>query len=430
MRDIVFFLIFFPFVLLALRHPFIGLCAWVWTITAVPKNELFGFAAELRYAYFLALITVISMVINRDKLKTGLHSNLFFIMVLFLIQTAISNSMTMSYSFASWAVWNDFLKAIIFCGLILCLMTTKTRIHALLYAYVFGIGFNIVAEASKFVLTAGTYPFPGIKNSMMTDNNLFALAIIMSLPISLYLLSTSNRKFFKLGTLGISGASLVAVIGSFSRGGFVGLIIVMWETFWKSKYKLLMLFAGTVVLIAAISVSYSSWSSRMGTIENAAQDQSFMGRVTAWKLATLAAIDNPVFGVGQDSMQYGHVWAYYYRDINKFDFVSTYNTAIDNPKAAHSVYFQVLGDAGFVGLFLFLLLLFKGWRLSAYLSKNSGQDWIRRLSKAIKTSLIAYAVSASLLSMAYYDILYMLLAVLACLQRIDSKSKVETSVNI
>ncbi len=421
MRDIIFFIVFSPFVLYALRYPFIGLCAWVWIITAVPKNELFGFAAELRYAYILALVTIVSMIINRDKFKKALQGNVLVIMVIFILHAAISNSMTMGFSFLSWEVWTDFLKAIIFSALIIMLITTKNRIHALLHAYIFGIGFNIVAEGAKFILSAGSYPFPGIKNSMMTDNNLFAMAVVMSLPISLYLISVKSNKFFRFAVAGISGASLIAVVGSFSRGGFVGLVIVMWDSFWKSKYKLVMLALGSIVMIAAVSVSYTSWSARMGTIENASEDQSFMGRVTSWKIATLAATDNPIFGVGQDSVQTHHVWSLYYRDISDFDFVSTYNTSIDKPKAAHSIYFQVLGDTGFVGLFWFLLLLSSGYRLASNLAKNSNLDWIKKLSKAIKGSLLAYFVSGALLSLAYYDVLYMLLALLVCLKRIDSE---------
>ncbi|TWX51082.1 putative O-glycosylation ligase, exosortase A system-associated [Colwellia hornerae] len=423
MKDLLFILMFTPFIFLAFRNPFLGLCAWAWTIMAVPKNMLWGFASDIRYTFFLAIITIVAIAFNKDVFRKSPASAMFTLMVLFLVHTSISNIFSMGSSNASWTVWGDFAKAITFSGLIIMLLTTKNRINTFLITLLLGVGFNVFFEGMKFLATGGSYKIIGIKSSMMTDNNLFALAVLMVIPLYLYIIPQIKHKYLKLGFTGLAGLSAVCVIGSYSRGGFIGLLVVAGQLFMKTKRKLLFIIFAACFASVAIYTASDKWSDRIQTIEHADKDSSFLGRLTAWKLATLAAMDNPLLGVGQDSMQYYHVWGYYYDDLDKFDFISDENTPREKPKAAHSIYFQVLGDAGFVGLMLFLIILFKGFFMSRLLAKKATEEWVRNLAKAINTTLIVYMLSGALLSLAYYDLLYGLLAILVCLQRIDGNKK-------
>lgn len=420
MKDIIFLLMFSPLVILALRNPFLGLCGWIWTVMAIPKNMLWGFSADIRFTYILAIATIIGMFFDKDPLRKTPYNGMFLLMVLFLIHTAISNTFTMGTSEASWAVWSDFFKAILFSGLIMMLLTTKNRIETFLLALLLGAGFNVFFEGLKFLATAGSYKIIGINNSMMTDNNLFALAVLMVIPLYLYMLTQVKHKYIKLGFTGLAGLAAVCVIGSYSRGGFIGLLIVGWQVFLKVKRKMLFILFSLVFASSALYIAADKWTSRMQTIEHAEQDTSFLGRVTAWKLATLGALDNPIFGTGQDSMQHFHVWSYYYDDINKFDFITEKNTSREHPKAAHSIYFQVLGDSGFVGLFLFLLMLGKGYFISRSLAKNGDEEWIKGLGKSINTVLIVFMISGGLLALAYYDLFYVLLSIVMCLSQLEN----------
>jgi probable O-glycosylation ligase (exosortase A-associated) len=425
MKDLLFILMFFPFIYLALKNPFIGLCAWSWTIMVVPKNMLWGVASDLRFTYILAIITIIGMFFDKDPFRQKPHSSLWWLMVLFLVHTGISNFSTMGSNALSWGVWSDFFKAIVFSTLIIMLLTTRNRIETFILVLLTGAGFNIFFEGMKFAVSMGSYEIIGIRNSMMTDNNLFALIILMILPLYLYIIPIIKQKYIKLGFIGLAGLSAICVIGSYSRGGFIGLLIVGSQVFIKSKRKILLLMFSAVFASTALFIvnDNDKWGDRMQTIENAEEDNSFLQRVTAWKLATVAALDNPFYGVGQDSMQHFHVWSYYYYDINKLDFIKTKNVNRDKAKAAHSIYFQVLGDAGFIGLLFFLVILIKSFFLSRSLAKNSVDNWIRELGSAIKIILVVYMTAGGLLSLAYYDLVYAFIAILISLESIDRRTK-------
>jgi O-antigen ligase len=81
--------------------------------------------------------------------------------------------------------------------------------------------------------------------------------------------------------------------------------------------------------------------------------------------------------------------------------------------AAHSIYFQVLGEHGYIGLFIYLAIIWACLRYCRRIARNRDEDveWPRRLARAIQVSLFAFFVGGAALSMAYYD-LFVILAFL------------------
>ncbi len=410
MKDLLFLLAFAPVFVLALKHPFVGLSAWVWTIMIVPKQYLWGFGADIRYTYLLALITILSLFINKDASYQRIRAGTFWLMVWFLIHTGIANIFTEGVPRQSWGVWTEFVKVIVFSGLIITILTNKARIDTFIFAMVLGIGLNTSLEALKVIVTGGSYAIRGIPASMMTDNNLFALAALITIPFCIYAVKQAPNKMMAWAFKGITFLSIVAVLASYSRGGLVGLIILGLMLIKKDKNKYLYISLAVIMGFITLQVAPDRWLNRMETISDASEDQSFLGRVTAWKLATVSAIRHPLTGTGQDSVQTLSVWQTNYGFIHLLDFIPTNNISPDKAKAAHSIYFQVLGDAGFVGLGLFLLILLSGLRCCSKLSKQAREQWQRELARYSYISLLVYMVAGSLLSMAYYDLVYAIIA--------------------
>jgi O-antigen ligase len=86
---------------------------------------------------------------------------------------------------------------------------------------------------------------------------------------------------------------------------------------------------------------------------------------------------------------------------------------------AHSIYFEVLGEHGYVGLGLFLLLgLFTWMAASRIRRKTEGtpdMDWMATLARMVQVSLVAYATAGAFLGMAYFDYAYnLVLIVVLC----------------
>ena len=138
-----------------------------------------------------------------------------------------------------------------------------------------------------------------------------------------------------------------------------------------------------------------------------------MGRVVAWKMSWLIAMDRPFFGGGMHAVQNLLVWSTYRPLLPSLDFIVTPPADVV-PHAAHSIYFEVLGDTGFVGLFLFLGALASALYNCSWIYRQARGHadlvWAQDLSRMIQISLVIYLVTGAALSMGYFELIYIVLA--------------------
>jgi probable O-glycosylation ligase (exosortase A-associated) len=148
----------------------------------------------------------------------------------------------------------------------------------------------------------------------------------------------------------------------------------------------------------------AEWFERMHSIKNYEEDESAQGRFMAWEFAINAA-RNSVFGVGFDNFR-------------GFD--------------AHSIYFEVLGEHGWIGLTLFLTLLALTWLKSGAVIRMAKQQpetlWARDLAAMIQVSLVAYMSAGAFLGLAYFDYLYHLIAVVVVVHHMLKSAQASPAV--
>jgi probable O-glycosylation ligase (exosortase A-associated) len=258
------------------------------------------------------------------------------------------------------------------------------------------------------IATGGSYRVWGPPDSLIFGNNELAIALVMTVPLLYYLSQQTERVWFKRGLYLAMVLCSAAAIGSQSRGAFLAIIAMVGALSWKSKHK----FRITVVLIALIPIFLTfmpdSWWERMNTIRTYEEDTSAMGRIVAWKTAWNIASDR-LTGAG-------------FATSTRF----IYDLYSPDPSAlvlvAHSIYFQVLGAHGFIGLFLYLMLWWTTYRLAGRLKKltKNREDliWIRDLGRMIQVSFLGFFVGGAFLSLAYWDVPYYFLVIIVALERL------------
>jgi len=164
----------------------------------------------------------------------------------------------------------------------------------------------------------------------------------------------------------------------------------------KSKAK--MRFAILLLAFVPLAIGFmpDSWTNRMRTIETYEQDTSALGRINAWHMAFNLANDRPLVGGGFE------VWA-----PRAF---AQYAPDPTDVRAAHSNYFQILGEHGYVGLALFLTILIVAWRLGSQIismAKNKPEyAWATSLARAIQVSLIGYSAGGAFVNIGYWELMY------------------------
>lgn len=379
----------------------------------------YGFAAQIPFNKIAAAMAILTLMFSREPKRMPANFTVV-LMVLFGIWGGIS-AMT---SISSQGYVVDYLerlvKIIVFVLMIVLVINTRERIEAFLYAICLSLGFHGVLAGAKFLASGGSSRINGPGQSIIGDNNHLALAMVVLLPMVIYLYRQANHRLLKYALMGSGTLVAVAVMGTFSRGGFLGIASIGMLAFVRSNRK--GRFVAIVVPMVALAIAFAPdlWSNRMDSIKSADQDSSFMGRVIAWKQSTLIAMANPVFGGGFHAVQDFNVWIDTQRNFKRLDFIPTAEPSQTIAYAAHSIYFEVLGDLGFGGLAIFILILLTSWRNAALIIRHSKDReawrWAGELATGLQYSLIAYAVSGAALSMAYFDLIYVVCALLVVMR--------------
>ena len=419
MRDAAFFLVWVVLFPITFWSPHVGVLLWIWSALIAPGELLYGFMASVPYNRMIAVATMATLLVSQERKRFYVDGTVVLLGLLATVAT-VSVLTPIVPSDANDDLYEKLLKILVLAFVVSGVMWSRYRLHATILAVCLAFGFDGVNEGLKFLASAGGHKITG-KNAI-GDNNHFALAILITMPLLVYAYKYSSWKTAKLCFLAVLICCIVMVVGSFSRGAFVGLVVFALMLLKNSSRKLV---SFTLIAIGAVlvySLAPDTWFSRVDTINTAAagEDSSFAGRVIAWKISTLIALDHPLTGGGFHAVQRYPVWNYYRDHLGTLDFIAT-PLATEFPKAAHSIYFEILGDLGFVGLGLFLLLIATALRnarlLRRYARRDPRQQWAADLGSMLQISIVIYSVSGAALSMAYFETFYVLVIVLSRARR-------------
>jgi probable O-glycosylation ligase (exosortase A-associated) len=409
MRDALLLAVILGGLFAALRYPFVGMILWAWFALLTPQLMAFGtFGIQLNLV--IAAATIASIILHGDAAKFRLDSvTLWLIGVAIWLFFSQANSLDPGNS----AVFFDrFIKTLVFIILAAQMANTKLRIHALIWALVLSLGFFAAKGALFTAVTFGQYRVQGVALSILEDNNHMGIAIATILPMILYLRGEAARPWMRLALTGLLLMSIFAIVGTQSRGAFISLV-VFGGFFWLgSRQKLAILAAGVLAIVPAIAFMPAKWTERMTTIAEAGNDESFMGRVDAWIINTKFALEHPITGAGLRNP--------YNKDLaEKVDPVRA-----PRARAAHSIYFEMLGGAGFVGLFIYLSMLGAAFLKTVALQKAGGHVrarlWPARFGYFAQISLVVFCVGGASTSMEMWDGYLLIIALIAAASRYSS----------
>jgi probable O-glycosylation ligase (exosortase A-associated) len=300
---------------------------------------------------------------------------------------------------ATEPLWDRNIKTMLLLLLIMTGISNRIRLHGLVWIVVISIGFWGVRGGGFTILHGGNYRVFGPPASMIEDNNSLALALIMVLPLFNYLRLHTRARWLRWGIVASMIPVLASIIGSYSRGGVIAMGAMLFFLGLKSRARVATLFIGAVAVSATLLIMPDKYFQRVETIGNAEEDSSFQGRVDAWTVAWRVALDHPL-GAGFDGPRQDQVWNQYLPNKES--------------RASHSIYFMVLGEHGFIGLGLYLLILLTAWRnLSRVIKLTRDRPemlWAKDMAAALQVSMLGFMVGGAALPMAYYDGFLTLLA--------------------
>ena len=418
MRDAAFALVWAVMFPISFWSPHIGVLLWVWVALIAPNYQLYGIMASVPYNKVVAVVTIGVLLVSRER-KQFYFDGMIVVLLLFTAVATVSAFGSITGDDNNWDLYSKLLKTVALTIMISGVMWSRYRLHALLIAMCLGYGFFAVSEGGQFLLTAGGHKVLGA--SSVGDNNALAAAVLMIIPFLAYLMQYSAWKPVKLGFMGMLAFSILCVVGTNSRGGFLGMVILGGMYAARSRRKVLSSVLVMMGAVLVLALAPASWYSRLDTLNNTSADGSFMERVTVWKISTLIALEHPFFGGGLHAVQTWPVWLKYGAQLPFLEDLVSTPPPDPFPRAAHSSYFEVLGDMGFLGLGLFLMLLAIAlWDCSRTIRlarRRPELTWAADMARMVQITVVVYAVTTISLSMAYFEGLFVVLGIASRLLR-------------
>lgn len=380
--------------------PHVGILMWFWIGLMNPHRWIWGDLEVLGYAQIIALTTLAAWMISREPKRIAL-TPVTALMALFMAWVTLTTA-TAHVPGQAWIDWTQAFKIMLMTWVTIALINSRERLHALIWVAVLSLGFYGAKGGVFTILTGGEARVWGPPQSFIESNNQLALALIMTVPLMLYLRSQTENAWIRFGLAGLAAVSVFSIIGTQSRGAFVAVVVMAVFLIIKSKHRLSM--GAGVLAMALIGLMFvpDTWVARMETIQNYDQDASALGRLAAWQFAIEVARMYPLTGGGFNVFLDSDLW---YRLV----------PGEITPKNFHSVYFEVLGEQGFIGLILFMSLLATAWftfsRIMRRTKHRGDLMWAHELARMAQVSLIGYAAAGSFLNLAFYDLYYLVLAI-------------------
>ncbi len=399
MRDVIIFGIILAGSVAALGRPWIGVMMWTWVSVMNPHALGWGFITTMPVALMVAVTTMLGFLFTRDK-RNPFTDPAVVCLTIFMAWICVGWPFSY-YPRDSFEMLTRVLKIDLMLILTIALIYRKEHIQWFLWIVAFSIGFYGVKGGIFTIVTGGSYRVWG-PGGFIEGNNEVALAIILVIPLIYYIFLTAppRRVWLKRGLLAAMVLCAFAALGSQSRGALLGILAMAVFMWWRSDRKGVLGILLVGVGLGLVAFMPDTWTDRMNTIETYKSDGSALGRLNAWQMAFHLANDHPGTG-GGFSIYEPEIFAKYAPDPT-------------NIHAAHSIYFQVLGEHGWIGLFLWLSIWWFTWRSASWLRKHGnekdGTMWCRHLGSMCQVSLVGFAVGGAFLSLAYFDLSYNVMA--------------------
>lgn len=359
----------------------------------VPHRLAWGLAHSFPFAQVVGLVTLIALLFSSERKRIPINGATV-VWIAFVLWMNLTTLFALVPDQAA-IEWDRVMKIQLFSFVSLMLMYGQNRINLLVGVIVASIGFYAV-KGGVFAFFGGAGRVYGPSGGFFEENNAMGLAAVMILPLMVYVLSQTKARYLRFAMYVVIGLTVLAILSTQSRGAFIAVSATVVYLWWRSRKKVLV---GLLIVIAAPIFFFSMpqhWHDRMATISTYEEDGSAMGRINAWYFAYNLALDRPLVGGG-------------FRAFEP-DLFLEYAPVPDDFHDAHSIYFEILGEHGFVGLALFLslgILTFRSaGKVITLTKKNADLQWANSLARMLQACLVAYAAGGMFLGLAYWDLYY------------------------
>ena len=410
MRDIDLGLGMLFYLPLSIISPAAGLMCWEWFSIMNPHRQVYGLLHAKPLNSAIAVATVLGWLLSQER-KRFTPDLLPWLLLLWFFWMTLG-TLAAPVPVVAWDYWDRVMRILVPVFFCFALLTTKARLVGMAWVLVIALGYYGIKGAG-YLMIGGSGTIVGPPSSMIADNNTLAAAVVMELPLVYFLWKHTRLRLLRIGLAAAIPLQVMMVFGSHSRGGVIALGVVLFLLWLRSDRKILYALFGMAMAVLVIQTMPDKIWARLATmhsVQSIQDDSSFHGRLMAWKVAILCARDYFPFGAGFYTPQMHAIFNHYLPE--------------EDAHAAHSIYCQVLGEHGYIGLAIYLVILVLPLlNATLVIHRTRGvaeMAWAHDLADMIRVALIAFYVGGAALSLAYFDGYLVLIAMTSCLREMTA----------
>jgi len=427
---------FFAYLLvMGFKRPFVWILCYLYIDIVAPQIISWGFLSMIPTSLIAFAAAFLGWVVLDDKRDTRFtwRQGLLAVILVYCGLTTLRADYPVE-ALEKWAwVW----KALVFAIFLPLTLRTRLRIEAVALVMVLSASALIIDGGLKTVGGGGGYGTLRIfveNNTGLYEGSILSCVAISIIPVALWLarhgtVFPSDWRVWAFTAALIFACSLIPV-GTQARTGLVCLGVLCMLYLRTARHRVLILGGMALALVIAVPFLPQSFMARMNTIEDHKSDQSASTRIGVWKWTLDYVKDHP-FGGGFEAYRSSKV-AYYTVTTTKDEGLTkvTRSKVVEEGRAYHSSYFEMLGEQGWPGLALWLLLQASGiWQMEQVRRRwkqRTGPDeaWVAPLANALQLAHIVYMVGSLFVGIAFQPFILMLVGVQcgfwSYLKRIDT----------
>ncbi len=396
--------------LLKRGHVFSYAALWLFTLLLYARpGEFYPSALTASIALIVALIALSFFVPTQLALEGTLTAALPEVKIVLLFGLAGLLSIPLALDPAqAWLSFNGtFDRCIVIFIVMVNVVRTEFRLKWLLFlalAAAMWLSVEAIDDYRLGLSTVEGYRVAGRGEGIFGNTNDMALHMVTTLPIAIALLFNSRRFGQKLLYGLCAGLILVAIVLSYSRGAFIGLLVsLIFLSLKLGRSNRFGIALGILLAGAAFLVIAPGYGTRVLSIFIPSLDPVGSADARRGELfrSLYVAVRHPFFGIGMGN---------YASQMSLRGLVT------------HNAYTQVASEMGLAALVCYVMFIVKPLRKLAQIARETfaGKDNSRfyYLTVGLQASLIAYLVSSFFLSIAYTWYVYYLVAYAVCLRRL------------
>jgi len=405
--------------LFGLRRPFIFVLGYVYIDIVSPQRLSYYLLNSIPISLIFFLAAFLGWLAVDDKKGTTFSPRQLLLVL--LLAWAAWTTWHADFPAAALDKWSWVWKSVVFAIFLPLVLRTRLRVEALLLFMILSASTLIITGGIKTLVSGGGYGELNLgvaDNSNLYEGSTISTVAIAIIPLILYLARYGTifprGWMVRLYSLALAFACLLIPIGTAARTGLVciGALAVLMLRETKRRF----LYMAGVALAVAVAVPFlpASYTERMHTIQGYQSDVSAGTRLAVWKWTWNYVQDHP-FGGGFNCYLQNRLTIHLTDTEQSGDVTDiTHAVAHDQARAFHSSYFEMLGEQGWPGFLMWMLLNVSGIAQMSLIRRRyrhsaESEAWIAPLAGSLQIAHLIYMVGSLFVGIAFESFVYMLI---------------------